>query len=106
MTTPWVKVAAATDVSPGGLKAVETGGKRLVLCNAGGTFYAVDDRCTHDDGPLADGTLDDRLIECPRHGARFDLATGAVECLPAAVPIRSYPVKVEGRDVFVNVSER
>ena len=58
-----------------------------------------------DDGPLADGWLDGTAIECPRHGARFDVTTGKVLCLPAAVPINAYPVKVEGDHVKVNVSE-
>ena len=99
----WVKAASITDVAPGQVKAVVAHGKRLALCHAGDTFYAVDDLCTHDDGPLAEGTLDGLQIECPRHGARFDLRTGEVKCLPAIIPIKSYPVKVEGHDVLVDV---
>lgn len=99
----WVKVAVITDVPAGQVKAVEVNGKRLALCHAADAWYAVDDLCTHDDGPLAEGTLDGMELECPRHGARFDVRSGAVKCLPAVIPITSYPVKVEGNDVLVNV---
>ena len=99
----WVRVAADGDVAGGQIKGVAAAGKRLALCRVGDDFYAVDDRCTHDDGPLADGAVEDHQIECPRHGARFDLRTGEVKCLPAIIPIKSYPVKVEGHDVLVHV---
>ena len=99
----WVKVAVVDDVVPGQVKAVAAQGKRLALCHAGDAFYAVDDLCTHDNGPLAEGALDGLQIECPRHGARFDVHTGQVKCFPAVIPITSYPVKVEGSDVLVDV---
>jgi 3-phenylpropionate/trans-cinnamate dioxygenase ferredoxin subunit len=78
-------------------------GKPLLICHTAEGFYAVDDTCTHDDGSLADGWLDGNAIECPRHGARFDVATGKVLCLPAAVPIPSYPVRLQGDEVQVKV---
>lgn len=99
---PVVKVSA---IPVGQFKAVEVGGKRLLVCHTESGFSAVDDTCTHDDGSLGDGWLDGTAIECPRHGARFDVTTGKVLCLPAAVPINAYPVKVEGSDVKVNVNE-
>ena len=85
------------------MKPVQAEGKRLLICHTESGFYAIDDTCTHDDGPLADGWLEGNDIECPRHGARFDVATGSVRCLPAAVPIHSYPVHVTGEDIAVNV---
>ena len=88
----------------GQFKPVVVEGKRLLICHAEAGFYAVDDTCTHDDGPLADGWLEGTAIECPRHGARFDVTTGTVLCLPAAVAIRSYPVRVDGDDVKVSVA--
>ena len=97
-------VARTHDILVGQTKAVELEGKRLLLCHTDSGFYAVDDTCTHDDGPLAEGWLDGTAIECPRHGARFDVTTGKVRCLPAAIGIRSYPVRVEGNDVQVNVT--
>lgn len=96
-------VAKADDIAVGEFKAVAVQGKRLLICHTAEGFYAIDDTCTHDDGPLADGWLDGTAIECPRHGARFDVMTGKVLCLPAAVPIRSYSVTVEGDDVKVSV---
>ena len=99
----WVKVAFVTDVAAGQVKAVTVAGKRLAFCHAGDVFYAVDDLCTHDNGPLAEGTLDGLQLECPRHGARFDVRTGEVKCLPAVIPIKSYPVKVEEKNVLVNI---
>ena len=96
-------VAKAAEIPVGQFKPVEVEGKRLLICHTERGFYAVDDTCTHDNGPLADGFLDGTAIECPRHGARFDVATGQVLCLPAAVPIRSYPVRVDGEDVNVSV---
>ena len=99
----FVTVTNASDIPVGQFRPVEAGGKRLLICHTAGGFYAVDDTCTHDDGPLADGWLEGQAIECPRHGARFDVTTGKVLCLPAAMPIKSYPVKVEGTDIKVSV---
>ena len=96
-------VARASEIPIGQFKPVQVQGRRLLVCHTAKGFYAVDDTCTHDDGPLADGWLDDTAIECPRHGARFDVRTGKVLCLPAAVPIRSYPVQVDGDEIKVNV---
>ena len=104
MADTFMTVATTAEIPVGQLKPVEVQGKRLLICRTADGFYAVDDTCTHDDGPLADGWLDGNAIECPRHGARFDVTTGKVLCLPAAVPIRSYPVRVEGANVQVNVT--
>ena len=101
----FVSVVKVSEVSVGEFKAVEVQGKRLLICHLESGFYAVDDTCTHDDGPLADGWLEGNAIECPRHGARFDVTTGKVLCLPAAIPINSYAVKVEGDEVKVNIVE-
>ena len=103
MAGTFVRVATVHEIAVGMFKPVTVDAKRLLICRTAGGFYAIDDTCTHDDGPLADGWLDGDAIECPRHGARFDVTTGKVLCLPAAVPIRSYPVKVEGDDVKVDV---
>lgn len=99
----FISIAKTSEVPVGGFKPVEVSGKRLLICRTAEGFYAIDDTCTHDDGPLADGWLDGTAIECPRHGARFDVTTGKVLCLPAAVPINSYPVKLEGDDVKVQL---
>ena len=99
----FVSVAKTTEIAVGEMKSVVVDGRPLLICHTADGFFAIDDTCTHDDGPLADGWLEENAIECPRHGARFDVTSGKVLCLPAAVPIRSYPVKVEGDEVKVNV---
>ena len=100
----YIKVANIEDVPPGRVVVVNAGSKRLALCNVDGAFWALDDVCTHDGGPLGEGELIDGEIECPRHGARFDVATGAVRSLPAVMPVKAYPVKVEGSEVKVAIS--
>ena len=103
--TDFVKAVMADEVLPGAVKAVEVGGRQIVICNAGGEFFAVDDVCTHDCGPLGSGTLHDGQIECPRHGGRFDLRTGRAVVFPALQGIRSYPVQVVGGDVMVSLGD-
>ena len=99
----FVTVVNVQDVPVGHMKPVHVNGKRLLVCHTEDGFFAVDDTCTHDDGPLADGWLEGHAIECPRHGARFDVKTGQVLCLPAAVPIATYAVKVDGDEIQVNM---
>lgn len=94
-------VAKAADIPPGTMKLVTVGAARVALCNVEGTFYAVEDVCTHDDGPLGEGSLKGSRLECPRHGGQFDVRTGAAVRMPAVVPVRVFPVKVVGGDVVV-----
>jgi 3-phenylpropionate/trans-cinnamate dioxygenase ferredoxin subunit len=101
----FVKVAEVSEVPPGRVKVAVVGNQRIAVCNVGGTFYAIDDQCTHDYGPLDQGELEDHVIECPRHGARFDVRTGAALSMPAVVPVKTYPVRVEGNAVLVAVEE-
>jgi 3-phenylpropionate/trans-cinnamate dioxygenase ferredoxin subunit len=100
---PAVTVAKATDTPPGTITVHEVDGKRIALCNVNGRLYAIDDVCTHDGGPLDQGELIDNLVECPRHGARFDVTTGRAVVLPAVRPVKTYPVEVDGDDVKVTV---
>ena len=97
------KVAKASDVAPGQMRIVEAGGERIALCNVAGTFYAIQDLCTHDDGPLGEGNLKGDQVECPRHGARFDVKSGAAVRMPAIAPVRTYSVRVENGDIVVEV---
>jgi 3-phenylpropionate/trans-cinnamate dioxygenase ferredoxin subunit len=99
----FVKAATASDVPPGRVKVVQVEEEEVALCNVGGAIYAVANVCTHDDGPLGEGCLLGAEIECPRHGARFDVRTGAVRSLPAIMPIPTFEVKVEGDDIWVDV---
>ena len=100
--TDLIKIADTASVAPGKVQYVEVDGRRLALCNVDGEFHLVDDVCTHDGGSLDQGELFGAEIECPRHGARFDVRTGRVRRLPAIIPIRTYPVQVEDGAVLVD----
>jgi 3-phenylpropionate/trans-cinnamate dioxygenase ferredoxin component len=89
---------------PGTISVHEVGGKRIALCNVNGRFYAIDDVCTHDGGPLDQGELQDNLVECPRHGAKFDVTTGRPMTLPAVRPVQTYKVGVDGDDVQIDIN--
>jgi 3-phenylpropionate/trans-cinnamate dioxygenase ferredoxin subunit len=102
-STAFVKLAGTADVAPGQVKVYEVQGRRIALCNVDGAFYAIDDVCTHDGGPLDQGELEGYQIECPRHGARFDVRSGRALTLPAVMPVRSYPVRVEDGVVKVAI---
>jgi 3-phenylpropionate/trans-cinnamate dioxygenase ferredoxin component len=95
-------IAKRTDIPPGTAKRVEVDGVEVLLCNVDGELYAVEDVCTHDGGPLDQGVLEDSIIECPRHGATFDVRTGAALTLPAIEPLPTYRVRVDGDDVFID----
>ncbi|HTW86174.1 MAG TPA: non-heme iron oxygenase ferredoxin subunit [Candidatus Sulfotelmatobacter sp.] len=96
------RVASASSIAPGTTKRVEVAGVEILLCNVDGSIYAVEDVCTHDGGPLDQGTLEGCRVMCPRHGALFDVTTGAALTLPAVIPLPTYPVRVEGDDVYVD----
>ena len=100
----FITVANIRDIPVGEIKFVEANGVPIALCNVEGTIYAVGNVCTHDAGPLSGGFLDGFAIECPRHGARFDVRDGRVLCLPAAMPIPTYPVEIDGEAINVKVS--
>ena len=99
----YVTVAKTGDVPPGTAKPYDVNGKSIALCNVDGTFYAIDDVCTHDGGELGEGYLEGDQIECPRHGARFDVKTGKALTLPAVMPVNAYPVQVEDGEIKVQV---
>jgi 3-phenylpropionate/trans-cinnamate dioxygenase ferredoxin subunit len=98
-----VAVGRDSDLDEGTVKVVEAGGQRIALCKFDGSVYAIDDVCTHDRGPLDQGELIGGEIECPRHGARFDVTTGRATRLPAIQPVRTYPVRVEDGMIKVEV---
>lgn len=99
----FVKAAKVSDVPPGRATVVEVGDEDVALCNVDGEIYAVANVCTHDDGPLGQGYLLGEEIECPRHGARFNVRTGAVKTLPAIIPIPTIEVKIVEDDILVDV---
>lgn len=91
----WTRVCRLDDIPVGTTRPARVDGESLLLCRTGeSAVHAVEDSCTHDDGPLDQGELDGCEIECPRHGARFDVTTGAVVRMPAVTPLLTYPARV------------
>jgi metal-sulfur cluster biosynthetic enzyme/nitrite reductase/ring-hydroxylating ferredoxin subunit len=102
----FVKVAKRSELSSPGKMLVEVDDQLVLLSCLDGEYYAIDDVCTHDGGPLSEGELTgDGAIACPRHGAKFDLKTGAALTMPATQATVAHEVKVEGEDIFVRLSD-
>jgi metal-sulfur cluster biosynthetic enzyme/nitrite reductase/ring-hydroxylating ferredoxin subunit len=101
----FIRVAATSEIPDPGTTLVEVDGEMVALFHADGRFYAIDDVCTHDGGPLADGELRNHTISCPRHGAKFDIRTGAALTMPAVRPTRAHDVKVEDGGVWVRLRD-
>jgi len=97
----FVKVARADEIAPGEKVIVDADGVLVVIVNCDGEFYAIEDVCTHDGGPLGEGDLEGCALICPRHGARFDVRTGDALTLPAFEPAPTYAVRVEDGDILV-----
>lgn len=97
------KVAKVSKVPPGTKQVVEVDYVPILLFNVDGTFYAMEDVCTHDGGPLGEGWFAGSEIECPRHGARFCVKTGEPLCMPAVKPVECYTVKIEDDDVLISL---
>ena len=93
------------DVPPGRTRRCTVDGTDVLVCNVGGELYAIADVCTHDRGPLGEGRLRGAVIECPRHGARFDVRDGSVKAPPAVRPVETYPVCVRDGTVEIQVAE-
>jgi 3-phenylpropionate/trans-cinnamate dioxygenase ferredoxin subunit len=102
----YVKVATLAEIPAGSAKQVVVEGRPIAVANVGGTIYAVDDTCTHEDESLAGGPVVGEIIVCPKHGSRFHLPTGRVLSLPAVRPVGTYPVKVEGDDILLSPAAR
>jgi 3-phenylpropionate/trans-cinnamate dioxygenase ferredoxin subunit len=96
-------VAKVSEVAPGTTKRVVVDGAGILLCNVSGTLYAIEDVCTHDGGPLDQGELEGACVICPRHGAAFDVTTGAALTLPAVMPVQTYAIRTQGDEVYVDV---
>ena len=99
----FVPVATTSEVGPGQRLLLDIGDLSLVVFNIAGGYFAIADICSHDDGPLGEGELEGHVIECPRHGGRFDLSNGKAIQLPAVEDIPAYPVRVEGDQILVGL---
>jgi 3-phenylpropionate/trans-cinnamate dioxygenase ferredoxin subunit len=97
----WVTVAKVGEIAPGSFRAVDVDGTSVAVFNVGGEFFAIEDVCTHDGGQLTGGTVEGDQVECPRHGARFCIRTGAALIAPAYEPTAKFPVRIENGEVRV-----
>lgn len=96
-------VAKVSEIAPGTTRRVVVNSAEILLCNVDGKIYAIEDVCTHDGGPLDQGTLEGEHVVCPRHGATFDVRTGDALTLPAVVPLMTFDVNVDGDEIYVDV---
>ncbi len=103
--SPVIDICREEEIPPGEHRLVEWEDLEIGVFNCAGAFFAIEDRCSHDDGELVDGELDEErcTVECPRHGSRFDLRTGKPLTLPAYVPVDTFPVSVEGGVIKLEV---
>ena len=99
----FVKVAKISEIPDQKGTCVEVEGKSIAVFNLGGEFYAIDDTCTHQGGPLSDGAVDGEEVECPWHGARFKVKTGEVAGPPAFEGVKHYAVRIDGGDIEIEV---
>jgi 3-phenylpropionate/trans-cinnamate dioxygenase ferredoxin subunit len=102
-----VEVAPIDELPSGTMRLVPAGSRLVGVYNCAGTYYAIEDRCSHDDGPLCEGDWEPEacIVVCPRHGSRFDLQTGIPMTLPAFEPVETFPVSVRDGIVVVDVGE-
>jgi nitrite reductase/ring-hydroxylating ferredoxin subunit len=106
---PLVRACSTSDVSPGGLLFVNAAGKDLVIANVDGNFFAMDNWCTHEQGNLSEGELNNNVLTCPDHGAQFDVTMGKVLGGPdggppdSISPEKNYKVEVQGNDVMIEI---
>ena len=97
----FVKIAYINDIQPLQMKIFQFDGEEVCVVNVDGKYYAINNICTHEGGPLADGKLDGYEVECPWHGSKFDVRTGEVTNPPASEPEPTYEVKVDGNNILV-----
>ena len=101
MGEDFVEVAETEDVQVSQMMAVEVNDEKICLANVNGKYYAIGNVCTHMGGPLAEGKLEEYIVQCPWHGSRFDIRSGEVVRPPAMKPESTYEVKVENNDILI-----
>ena len=99
----YVQVATKDQVPSGKMASAWAGGRRVLVYNVDGEYYATDEQCTHRECSLKQGRLNGKIINCPCHATRFDVTTGEVLSPPATVPLPTYEIKVEGNRILVGV---
>ncbi|GAC1466593.1 MAG: non-heme iron oxygenase ferredoxin subunit [Isosphaeraceae bacterium] len=100
-----VRITTLAEIPHGGKLLAEVGGRWIALFNVDGSIFALDDVCTHDGGPLAEGVFQGTEIRCPRHGARFDVRSGKAIGFPAFEPVSSHRVEIRGDEVYVILND-
>lgn len=98
--TDWIRVCATSELLPGEFQTAWDGDIEIAVFNVDGALYAIENVCTHDGGELTGGPFEGHVVECPRHGARFDVRTGEALCAPAYLPTTVFPVRVEAGAVW------
>jgi 3-phenylpropionate/trans-cinnamate dioxygenase ferredoxin component len=100
-----IEICRTQELAPGEMRLIEWEDLEIGVFNCAGTFYAIEDRCSHDNGALAEGEFDEGgcTVECPRHGSLFDLKTGKPLTLPAYVPVETFPVIIEDEKIKLEV---
>jgi len=100
-----ISVCPAAELLPGEMRLVEHDGRKIGVFNCDGALHAIEDRCSHDDGPLAEGPFDPVActVECPRHGSLFDVRSGRPRTLPAYLPVETFPVRIEDDTIKLEV---
>lgn len=101
-----VRICSTDELPPGEMLRFEGPDQPILVCNVDGEFFATQDTCSHGDWPLSDGYLEDGTVECALHWAKFCVRTGTVKALPACKPLRTYPVKLDGEDVLVDLERK
>ena len=104
--TTWQTVGSPADIPPERVAVFRIGDHDVAVCNVNGQFYAIDDLCTHDGGSLDQGELEGDEIECPRHGARFNVISGDAVQLPACEPVETHDIRVDGGTLQVGVEHK
>lgn len=99
----FIAIAKKMEIPDQGAKCVRVGAKRIALFNLGGTFFAIDDACTHMGGPLSEGFIQGDEVVCPWHGAHFTIASGEVTVPPAGEDVTRYNVRVTGEEIEIEV---
>jgi 3-phenylpropionate/trans-cinnamate dioxygenase ferredoxin subunit len=105
MTQEFIEAGKAGELAPGTMKRIDLGGRRILLANVGGRFYAADDTCTHEEASLSMGVLKGELVKCPLHGSRFNVRTGKALEEPAEENLRTYPVRLDGGRILIDLRE-
>lgn len=100
----WTRIACTADIPAGECRAAEVDGEHIVVINIDGGFYALNNICTHQFAFMSEGCVDGEYIECPMHQGRFHIPTGAAQGTPVTRPLKTYPVKIEGDGVFVQLA--